>query len=281
MASIPFIKAQGLGNDFVILESSLDQDLETLYSKEFLSHLANRRLGVGCDQIIIYHCLSKSDVKVAFFNADGTIASACGNGSRALISYLFQENLIISPMNLHAKGGVLQGELLKNSDGNMSVVLNFPHPKIIERDDLEKLPRVPGQREAYVYVEVGNPHLVCFTEDLDAINMEIWGPILSTHSIFKGDHPNEPSDVNVSFVYYREPSHLDLKVWERGAGFTGACGTAACATFAAFKAANHNPLNDVIQMHQEGGILQLIWTSSDIKMMGPTKMVFKGELELS
>lgn len=279
MLSIPFIKAQGLGNDFVILESPTSQSLETLYPRGMIRHMADRRLGIGCDQIIIYHRSSRHDVNVIFFNGDGTEALACGNGSRALISYLFQENLIESPVSLHTKGGILLGEKSVHLDGTFSVLLTFPSPTLVDREDLAQLPEVQGQQEKYIFVTIGNPHLICFIESLDTINIDSWGPILSTHPIFKSSKMSETDDVNVSFVEYRAPDHLYLKVWERGAGYTGACGTAACAAFAALKAIIHTPITDTIQVHQKGGDLQLTWTDHGIKMSGPTKTVFKGEFD--
>jgi diaminopimelate epimerase len=207
---------------------------------------------------------------VSFYNADGSEAMACGNGSRALANYLFQEKDLSSPLTLRTKGG----ELMARQIGKDSVALTFPHPKIMERSDLNELPLMPGQQGPYVYVDVGNPHLICFLSQMDQIKLDQDGPLLSNHPLFNAAQGGEVGGVNVSFVHCRDRQSIDLVVWERGAGFTGACGTAACAVMVA--ASQRGLVDSTVMIHQQGGDLELVWEGETLKMTGPAQTVFRG-----
>lgn len=264
MTSIPFIKAQGLGNDFVMIS----QDPETPeLTPELIVKLSDRRRGIGCDQVILFRLPEdglEPIVYVAYFNADGTPAQACGNGSRALANYLINDLNFQSPLILRTKNADITAEM----KGGL-ISLTFPEPLITTHWDLHSLPVVVGQSHPYQTVDVGNPHLICFVDDLSKIEVTEQGPVLENQPVFLGE------GINVSFAQILNRNIIDLRVWERGAGFTGACGTAACATMAA--AFKLGLVDDCVDVHQAGGDLLISWMDGVFKMQGPAETVFVGK----
>jgi diaminopimelate epimerase len=295
---VSFVKAQALGNDFVILEQT---EQTSNLTPDQISRLAHRRYGIGCDQVILFSppspLLLNSDeyqtspvIDVSFYNQDGSKAQACGNGSRALAHYFFEHYSCDSPLTLRTKGGSLIAEKTKqnissskdfseiggfNRGGEISILL--PEPNIKPCDDLKDLPPMIGQIEAYQLVDVGNLHLICFVEDLSKIDILVQGPLLEHHSLFQGRRFQEKG-VNVSFANLIDRHLIHLKVWERGAGFTGACGTAACAAMAsAFLLGKTAPQ---VQVHQTGGNLMISWKKGEFTLQGPAEIVYWGEIIL-
>lgn len=251
--TIAFVKAQALGNDFIIIEG------EAL-SEEAIRHLADRRFGVGCDQVIFYQRTQDTGVvNVQFFNADGSQANACGNGSRTLLMLLAHGSSVSRSFTLQV------GERRLNSQYNNEVAtVNMGHAQIFE----VKAPFIAHQVGEWCGVDVGNPHLIAFVEDLNIIDIAEIGPILE-------NHPSFPQRVNVS-VAQIDKGRILLKTWERGAGYTGACGTAACATV--FLAAARGMGSGEITVTQQGGDLTITSTENGILMAGTAKLVFKGEI---
>lgn len=276
MQSIPFIKAQALGNDFVMIQS--DAGMPDL-TPELIRNLADRRRGIGCDQVVEYAPFSLKgadrngvadlgggiwNIHVTFYNADGSKAQACGNGSRALANYLFTTLNYPSPLILQTKGGDLKAEKICNK----IVALTYPEPKQTYHWDLTALPQTFSQHSPYQTINVGNPHLICFVEDLSQIDVLSQGPLLENNPIFKNE------GINVSFAQILDKRSIKLAVWERGAGFTGACGTAACATMGA--AFSLGLVDDTVTIHQQGGELGLTWKDGVFKLEGPAETVFTG-----
>lgn len=269
---ISFYKAQGLGNDFVIFEAP--QNL--LLSPSLIQRIADRKRGVGCDQVIIYNKISAAEYSVRFYNSDGGEVSSCGNGSRALGRLLFdQENHVSQVLAFHTRGGILS--VCKQPGNQIQVVL--PSPKFHWADipqrheDLHELPIQEGQISPYYTINVGNPHLVSFFENISLIDIKKTGLFLEHHSLF-------PERINVSFVEVKDKHRLKLEVWERGSGFTGACGTAACAT--AVLAIQHKLAYGPVIVEQHGGDLLIEWQEhQSIIMTGPAVIVFRGELDFS
>ena len=263
MISIPFIKAQGLGNDFVMISQGPETpDL----TPERIVKISNRRHGIGCDQVILFQLPEEGMdpiVQVTFFNADGTQAQACGNGSRALANYLLNDLNYASPLILQTKNADITAEM-----SGSFVTLIYPDPQLTTDWDVSLLPLMKGQSQPYQTVDVGNPHLVCFVEDLSKIEVTEQGLFLENQTIFLG------KGINVSFAQIVNRNTIKLRVWERGAGFTGACGTAACATMAA--AFMFGLVDDSVVVYQDGGDLLISWTDGIFKMQGPAKTVFVG-----
>ena len=268
---ISFYKAHGLGNDFVIL----DAPKSVLLAPPLIRQVADRRRGIGCDQLIVYQLLSPQTYKVRFYNCDGSEAMACGNGARALGRLLFDLHKgCDQPLYFQTLGGSLT--LTQQPDRQIQVKL--PPPKFHwtqipqQQEGLHQLPIMEGQISPYYTLNVGNPHLVAFFDNIDLIDVTEMGPLLENSPLF-------PQRINVSFAQIA-PDCLQLKVWERGSGFTGACGTAACAT--AVIAIQEGLINGPMVVRQAGGDLLLDWQDDrSILMTGAAVITFKGEIELS
>lgn len=269
---VSFYKAQGLGNDFVIFEAP--QNL--LLSPSLIQRIADRKRGVGCDQVIIYNKIATTEYSVRFYNSDGSEVSACGNGSRALGKLLLdQESQIDQLLTFHTKGGLLN---VCKQPGNQ-VQVTLPPPKFHWTDipqrheDLHELPIQEGQISPYYTANVGNPHLIAFFENISLLNVKEIGPFLEHNPLF-------PERINVSFAEVKDRHRIKLAVWERGSGFTGACGTAACAT--ATLAIQHQLATGAVIVEQSGGDLLIEWQENQsILMTGPAIIVFQGKLDFS
>ena len=266
---ISFYKAHGLGNDFVIFEKPQNLILSPL----LLCKIENRRQGIGCDQIIVYHHVSPTVLNVRFYNADGSEASACGNGSRALGKLLFAQQDSQS-LSFQTAGGILT--VKQQSDGQIQVKL--PAPKFHwthipqQREDLRDLPIQEGQISPYYTVNVGNPHLVSFFENIDLVDVVYVGSLLERHPLF-------PQRINVSFAQIIDQNSVKLMVWERGSGLTGACGTAACATVVL--GIQQGWVTGSVCVHQSGGDLLIDWQKDEsILMTGTAVVTFRGEFDL-
>ncbi|CAO5674195.1 MAG: Diaminopimelate epimerase [Holosporales bacterium] len=248
-----FYKAHGLGNDFVIfVDQNIGEDLNAFSKK-----IADRRFGIGCDQIIFLNT-QKSVPTISFYNADGSQAESCGNGTRcaaSLYMQLFQRDHI----TLESVAGPL---FCEKKDANLvSVTLTLP----VLKGDVALSPKDvflnPG-----VYVDVGNPHLVI----LDPVDdFMTFGKDLE-------HHPDFPARTNVGFARVINSQQIELKVWERGAGPTLACGSGACA--AAFAAFHKGLCARNVRVVQPGGILNIEIKDNTLVQTGPTEIIFKGAL---
>lgn len=248
-----FIKAQGLGNDFVMLVNPSVQmnDLSDLSRR-----LADRRYGIGCDQVVVAF-ETIDNIKVRFFNADGSEAESCGNGSRCMAKYLMQQKQKDS-ITLETLGGVLKCQL-----ENDMVTIKMPTPAFEILDGPQSLGHLSTPDA--VAVNVGNPHLVCFVDNVDSVAE--YGEGLENHPAF-------PLRTNVDFVKVLNSEHLQLKVWERGAGITPACGSGACASMVAAYA--HKKVDQKVKVSQTGGDLWISWDGQELFMAGPAVIVFSG-----
>lgn len=251
---ISFIKARGLGNDFVMLEELQNENLSLLSQK-----IADRRSGVGCDQVIYFQDFPQEKrAKVRFFNNDGSEAESCGNGSRCLGKWLMLKNKV-HYYTLDTLGGILKCAI---SDQQISVT--YPLPAI--EPDLFT-PETQGPTDG---VFLGNPHLVCFTGRLE--ELELRAPELENHPYF-------PQKTNVGFAKMTDPQTLDLRVWERGSGLTPACGSGACA--AAYAAFKRGLAKSPVSVRQQGGNLKIDIGEESLTMTGEARITFEGQLDLS
>lgn len=246
MKSTSFIKAQALGNDFVIINAPA-------LTAEQVCKIADRRYGIGCDQVILYTPTPAPipTAHVRFFNADGSEAESCGNGLRAL-ALLLSQNGSHPQVHITSLAGNYDCSI---KDDQISVKMNRP---IIEK------------MNDGIYVNVGNPHFVNFIDPRSRINVLDAGPKLEHHPAF-------PDRVNVSFASPIDKKTLRLTVWERGAGFTQACGTGACASAAAAIQVGHclSPVTVI----QQGGNLTISWDGADdFHMTGTAEIIFSGTI---
>ncbi len=259
---ISFVKACALGNDFVIVSENVSDDQKELSALS--KKLADRRWGIGCDQAIYVRPTDDVHVyQIRFFNADGSEAEACGNGSRCVAKLLIQQHNLKGAV-LQTAGGTLDCNLL--DDGTVSVIL--PKPVCVKTVDLKH-----GEGYA-VFVDVGNPHLVCFVDDITV--SEKLEAILETylHEI----DPSMPPRVNVGFAKVVDRHTLLLNVWERGAGFTQACGTGACAALAAGQA--HGLVEQTVHVHQKGGPLIIQLNEQHLILQGEAHLIYNGAISI-
>jgi diaminopimelate epimerase len=257
----PFHKMHGLGNDFVII----DARSEPVGMTAPRAHaIANRRTGIGCDQLILLEPSGVADVKMRIFNADGGEVEACGNATRCVAM------LLGKPAKIETKGGILA---CRPQEASATVLLNPPVfdwefiPLAMPMDTME-MPVSWEALERPMAVNVGNPHIVFFVADADTIELDRLGPIIEADPLF-------PEKVNVNVASITGSNSLKLRVWERGVGLTLACGTGACAT--AVAAIRSRRLFSPVTVSLPGGNLTINWHDGGaIEMEGPATHVFTG-----
>ena len=267
---IKFLKMHGIGNDFIIFDGRNKISFNSSIAKE----IANRRTGIGCDQIIIIQNSSKGcDIKLLFFNSDGTEAEACGNGTRCVSKFIMNEKNQDN-LKIETHSGLLNAWIDKSD--NLTVV-DMGIPKFLWNE----IPLAKNVNNENVYLgglspnnafclSIGNPHAVIFVNSLEKYRLEEFGSKLEKHSIF-------PDGANISLVEIHNERKIKVKVWERGAGMTMACGTAACASVVAGH--KKKVLADKCEVNLDGGKLFVeIDKYNHILLKGPTEISFEGFL---
>ena len=280
---LAFSKYQGLGNDFLILEGRVDQLADNIVNPDpnWIRAICDRRFGVGGDGVILALPPQDSgDLRMRIFNADGSEAEMCGNGIRCLARFLADSDGDVSgrSWSIETPAGLIKPQL--QVDGQIKVDMG---PPFLISDEVpttlsvgaNQLPQgsleLDGQSIDVASVGMGNPHVVVPVTDLTAVPFESWGPALERHPVF-------PVKTNVHFLQVHDRTHLEIMVWERGAGPTLACGTGACATLVA--ATLLGLADDHAEVLLPGGPLQIAWPgqSGSVLMTGPAEAVFDGVL---
>jgi diaminopimelate epimerase len=260
--SLRFRKMHGLGNDFVILdarEAPVEMDAGRARA------LADRRTGIGCDQLILLEPSQQADVRMRIWNADGGEVEACGNAARCVALLEGGET------SIETKGGIIHA-----SANGSAATIDMGEPRFGWEDiplayamDTAAMPVGWEELEKPFAVNVGNPHIVFFVEDPDAVDLARLGALIENDPLF-------PERVNVN-VAAKEGEAIRLRVWERGAGLTLACGTGACAT--AVAAIRRGLAHGPVEVRLPGGALTIEWEpGGTIRMSGPASHVFSGEL---
>ena len=271
--SRPFLKMNGLGNDFVVVEARSAPFSPTAAE---VRAIADRTTGIGCDQLIVIEPGEEVDARVRFWNADGQEISACGNGTRC-VGWLLMQASGQDAAVIDTKAG----RLFAQRAGERLVSVDMGKPGLDWRDiplDREQDTRSldvtlyedPSLATSPGCVSMGNPHVVFFTHDLGAVPIAAAGPIVEHHPLF-------PEQVNVGFAQVLGRDRIALRVWERGAGLTKACGTGACAALVA--AARRDLADRTATLVLDGGELLIEWRADDhVIMTGPAAVDFAGEL---
>lgn len=267
-----FTKMHGLGNDFVVLDA---RTTPLSLGAKAARAIADRHTGVGCDQILIIEQPKngKADAFMRIHNADGSEVGACGNGTRCVASLLMQEarssRAIIETAagKLEARGGM--GGLVTVDMGPVS--FDWRAIPLAREVDTLHLPIAMGALKDPVAVNVGNPHAVFFVVDAAAIPLADLGPKIEHHALY-------PERTNVEAAQVLDRTHIRLRVWERGAGITQACGSGACATVAA---AHRRGLTEAaVDVALDGGTLRISIDANDHALMtGPVAVSFTGALD--
>lgn len=274
--AIPFRKMNGLGNDFVVLDGR-GQPLRL--DAAGVCRIADRQRGVGCDQLIVLEASERADVAMRIWNADGGEVEACGNASRCVAALMAAE-LGRPQVTIETAAGVLGAAL--NGDGTVTVDMGRPRfrwdeiPLAEPFHDTRAIELQVGPIDAPVLhspsvVNVGNPHCIFWVDDVQAHDLARIGPMLELHPLF-------PERANISLAQIRAGDAIVLRTWERGAGLTRACGTAACA--AAVAAARKRLTGRHVAVDLPGGTLRIDWREDDdhILMTGPFELEREGAL---
>lgn len=274
---INFQKMHGLGNDFVVLDA---RKSPMALTQPQLAHMADRRFGIGCDQVILLEPSSHADVTMRIFNPDGSEVGACGNATRC-IGALMMDETGKTMVQIETMAGLLRAE---RDGADIAVDMGLPRlgwgeiPLSGVGGDTLRVPmdvsgiepRLPVWFSA---VNMGNPHAIFVVEDVDCFDLPRFGPILEVHPLF-------PQKANISLIAITGKNKIAQRVWERGAGITLACGTGACA--GAVAAWRLGLCDGAITTTLPGGSLTLKReTNGHVRMIGPVAKSFSGSLDLS
>lgn len=258
-----FHKMHGLGNDFVIVDARIEP---FPLGPALVRAISNRRTGVGCDQFILLESSTEADLKMRIWNSDGGEVEACGNATRCVVQ-------LTGARLIDSDGGLLKGEDLGDE---VEVTLGEPRFDWEEIPlaypmDTAALPLAWDGLERPMALNVGNPHLVFFVEEVDAIPLDRLGPAIENDAAFP-----ERINVNVAAI---DHGCIRLKTFERGAGLTLACGTGACAT--AVAAIKSGRVTSPVRVTMPGGALTIAWAPGEqIRMRGGATHLFSGDLDL-
>ena len=259
-----FRKMHGLGNDFVLFDA---REAPLAMDGDRARAIADRRTGIGCDQLIVLEPSKAADVRMRIWNSDGGEVEACGNASRCVALLLGGE------CTMETKGGVIRG----TSDGDAATIdmgsprFGWDEIPLAYPMDTAAMPVGWEDLTDPFAVNVGNPHIVFFVEDATAVDLGRLGPMIENDPLF-------PERINVN-VASAEDGAISLRVWERGAGLTQACGTGACAT--AVAALKRRIARSPVEVRLPGGALEIDWQpGATIRMRGPAAQVFEGEIAL-
>ena len=272
-----FTKMQGIGNDFVLV-NCFEEDVAD--PSRLAIQMCRAHFGVGADGLVLLEPADGADAGMRIFNSDGSESEMCGNVARCIGRYMFERGLTDKKeLSLLTKGGIRQMWLTTDEDTVVNVRVDMGSPELSPRLIPVDLPgemvlrhrlQMMGQTLFLTCVNMGNPHAVIFVRDPEVIDLPVLGPMIEHHPLF-------PRRVNVEFVRAINREVLQMRVWERGAGETLACGTGACAALVA--GVLTGMCDRSVQMKLPGGNLQLQWNASDnhVYMSGPAEFVFDGE----
>ena len=285
---IKFTKMEGLGNDYVYIDCT-KQDIKN--ASNLAKIISDRHFGVGSDGLILIKSSKKADFRMQMFNSDGTEAEMCGNGIRCVGKYVYDKGLTdkttlkietlagIKVLNLNVEDGrvktvkvdmgepILDYKLIPAKDG-----------KVYKSKDGIKFYKVniniEGDLKELTCVSMGNPHGIDFANNIEKLKIEKFGPIIEVDEHF-------PNKVNAEFIEILDKHNIKMRVWERGAGETLACGTGACASVVASFLNGYTERNVTVELL--GGKLEIEWNKEDnhVYMTGPAETVFEGEFDES
>ena len=275
---IKFTKMHGLGNDYIYI-NCFEENLDGVDLTNLAIKMSDRHFGVGSDGIVLIMPSKTADARMRIFNPDGSEAQMCGNAIRCVARYLYESGIVkkermavetesgIKTIDLNVKGPVFSakvnmGEPILDAS---QIPTSFSGEKVID-----ELIYVDGKEVKITCVSMGNPHCIVFVDDVEFEDFQRLGRALENHKMF-------PERINVEFVKPIDKSHIRMRVWERGAGETLACGTGACASAVACVLNDKSDRN--VTVHLNGGDLKIKWSSEDncVYMEGPAEFVFRGE----
>lgn len=279
---LKFTKMEGLGNDYVYVDA-INQTIEN--PSELSKKVSDRHFGIGSDGLIL---ISKSDIadfKMNIYNPDGSEAEMCGNGIRCLAKFVYDKKMTNkTSITVETLSGIKTLDL-KIEKGKVSLVTVDMGEPILDAD---KIPVINGFKEKslngidfinvkvefkkFTCVSMGNPHAICFIDNINNIDIAKIGPIIENNKCF-------PNKTNVEFIEIISKNEINMRVWERGTGETLACGTGACASVIASILNGYTDRKVTVNLL--GGKLEIIWNKEDnhVYMKGPARTVYEGEID--
>jgi diaminopimelate epimerase len=278
MKNLKFTKMQGAGNDYIYI-NGLTQKIEN--PSQLAQQLSNRNFGIGSDGLVLILPSDICDFRMQMFNSDGSEAEMCGNASRCVGKYVYDSHLTSkTDITLETKAGVKYLTLLEGDSKKRKVTVDMGEPildptlipvNIDEQPVLNYPLDIDGKIWKISCVSMGNPHAIIFTENIKSLDLVTLGPKFEMNSIF-------PRKTNTEFIEIIDRNTLNMRVWERGAGETLACGTGACA--AAVAAILNNYCDRKIKIHLLGGDLDIEWREENnhVYMTGEAVTVFEGTI---
>lgn len=280
---IHFSKMEGLGNDFIVMDDRNGSIEARISCPQLAGTLCDRHFGIGADGIILVKPSTDHDIRFVIYNSDGSRADMCGNGMRCFARYLYEKKIITRKrVQVQTDAGTVVPEVRVDASGRVSEVLVDMGPPVLSCREIpfvsdtdtaieESLDLGDGRTVTVTAVGMGNPHAVVFVEDLDKVDVAVQGRAIEVH-------PRFPAKTNVEFIQVKDDTTLRMKVWERGAGMTLACGTGACAALAAAHVTGRTGRRAAVIL--DGGALSIFWdpSSNHLFKAGPARWVFEGEI---
>ncbi len=279
---IDFAKLHGLGNDYIYL-NTLEQDLSNYDLPELARILSDRHFGIGADGIILVMPSDEADFRMRVFNSDGSEAEMCGNGIRGLAKYVYDRGMTDeTTVSVETGAGILRVALTVQDGVVTAATVDMNSPRLARRDIpmrgepanepvIEQPLEVDGRTFDITCVSMGNPHCVIFVDDVASFDVTGIGPQIENHELF-------PERTNVEFATVTDREQIRMRVWERGAGETLACGTGAGAAVVASVVTDRTERQ--VQVELPGGELQIEWHEDEhVFMTGPATEVFSGQVD--
>jgi len=273
-----FTKVHGLGNDFILVDAAVEKELPE-DPAGLAVQVCDRHFGIGADGLVLIKPGDKADIAMRIINSDGSEAEMCGNAIRCVARYAYERGLVNKTvLQVETAAGIMVPELVMENGKVKAVRVDMGEPRL-ERGEIPMTgpagrvvnePLQAGEDSFHVTaVSMGNPHCVIFVPDASSVALNTLGPRLEMHPAF-------PRKTNVEFVQVLNDKELRMRVWERGAGPTMACGTGACAS--AVAAALNGHTGRKVRVHLRAGALDIEWAEDNhVYMTGPAEEVFTGE----
>lgn len=277
-----FTKMEGLGNDYVYVDCTDKTDDEIIEISKLAKTISDRHFGVGSDGLILICKSDVADFRMRMFNSDGSEAEMCGNGIRCVSKFVYDNNLTKKEnIEIETLAGIKKISLtIENGKVSLATV-NMGKPilepekiPVISDENIVKNLKLKAIDKEFLFtcVSMGNPHAITVIDDVDNFEIEKYGPILEKDEHF-------PKKANIEFIEIIDRNHIKMRVWERGAGETLACGTGACAVCVAATINELVNKDDEIYIDLLGGTLKIKW-NDEVYMTGPAKTVFEGNYKL-
>ncbi|HZK72355.1 MAG TPA: diaminopimelate epimerase [Clostridia bacterium] len=271
-----FYKYTGLGNDFILLDNTKG---DINMNSALAINMCDRHFGIGADGVVLVSLSSLCDIKMEIFNSDGSIAEMCGNASRCFAKFCYEKNIVSTDtFTIETLAGVVKPKLNIENNIVKEITVDLGSPLFASKDipfsiDLDQVVDYPisvdGKDYSVTAMFMGVPHVVIFTNNISDEKVIQEGRKIEVSKYF-------PKKINVNFVSVLNRNEIDLRTWERSAGYTLACGTGSCASVIA--GILNKKLNDKVLVHLRGGDLKVEWEKDhNVKMTGMAKEVFTGE----